>query len=141
AQSENEEDGRRKIGTLDEIIAHAGDQRPAGGAAGFASRFAFGASRLNIFNIRSVMRKPPTMLEVAHTTATKPRIVATLFARDPAAMSEPTSEIPEIAFVAAINGVCSSGGTREITMYPVNAARTNTYSSRRSILFSLRRES
>jgi hypothetical protein len=32
------------------------------------------------------------------------------------AISEPTSEMPEIAFVAAINGVCSSAGTREITM-------------------------
>ena len=38
-------------------------------------------------------------------------------------MSDPTSEIPEIALVAAMSGVCNSGGTREITMKPVNAAR------------------
>jgi hypothetical protein len=39
---------------------------------------------------------------------------------------EPTSEIPEIALVADINGVCRSGGTREITRYPRNAAREKT---------------
>ena len=32
-----------------------------------------------------------------------------------------------MAFVADISGVCSSGGTREITWYPRNAASTNTY--------------
>ena len=56
------------------------------------------------------------MLLVAQTTAMKPRIVATLFLAEPAAISDPTSEMPEIAFVAAMSGVCSSGGTREITM-------------------------
>jgi hypothetical protein len=39
---------------------------------------------------------------------------------------EPTSEMPEIAFVADIKGVCSSGGTRDITWYPRNAASANT---------------
>jgi len=39
---------------------------------------------------------------------------------------EPTSEMPEIAFVADINGVCKSGGTREITWYPRNAASAKT---------------
>src|SRR5260370_37501898 len=42
--------------------------------------------------------------------------------------SEPISEMPEIAFVADISGVCSSGGTREINWYPRNAARAKTYS-------------
>ena len=42
--------------------------------------------------------------------------------------------MPEIAFVAAMSGVCSSGGTREMTMKPTNAASTKTYSSRRFII-------
>ena len=33
----------------------------------------------------------------------------------PAVTIEPTSEMPEIALVADIKGVCSNGGTREIT--------------------------
>jgi hypothetical protein len=45
----------------------------------------------------------------------KPRIVLTVLYRAPAVTIEPTKEIPEIAFVADISGVCSSGGTREIT--------------------------
>ena len=64
------------------------------------------------------------MFVVAHTTATKPRIVATLLRCEPAATSEPTSEMPEIAFVADISGVCSSGGTRVITMKPTKPAST-----------------
>jgi NAD(P) transhydrogenase subunit alpha len=37
---------------------------------------------------------------------------------------EPTSEMPEMAFVADMSGVCSSGGTLVITMKPTNAAST-----------------
>src|SRR5205823_4793033 len=92
---------------------------------------------LNILSMRSVMRNPPTMLLVAQTTATKPSSVATRLCAAPAAMSDPTSEIPEIALVAAISGVCSSGGTRVITMYPVNAARTKTYNSSICISYSV----
>ena len=66
------------------------------------------------------------MLAVAHTTATNPRIVATALRWAPAAMSDPTSEMPEIAFVAAMRGVCRSGGTREMTMNPTNAASRKT---------------
>src|SRR5204863_2784347 len=74
--------------------------------------------RLNIRSMRSVSANPPTTFEVEHTTAMKPRIVAT-FAWcgpvPPAMTIEPTREIPEMAFVADIKGVCSSGGTREMT--------------------------
>ena len=72
-------------------------------------------SCLNILSMRSVIRKPPTTLIVAAVTATKPRIVLTIPRSEPAATSEPTSEMPEIAFVADMSGVCSSGGTRVIT--------------------------
>ena len=62
--------------------------------------------------MRSVITNPPTTLIVAAVTATKPSIVLTVPRSEPAATSEPTSEMPEIAFVADMSGVCSSGGTR-----------------------------
>jgi hypothetical protein len=61
--------------------------------------------RLNILSMRSVMTNPPTTFVVAQTTAIKPSIVLTLLYCAPAVTMEPTSEIPEIAFVADINGV------------------------------------
>jgi len=66
-------------------------------------------------SMRSVITNPPTTFVVEHATATKPRIVATMPCPEPAITMEPTNEIPEIAFVADIKGVCNSGGTREIT--------------------------
>ena len=65
--------------------------------------------------MRSVMTKPPTTFVVEQTTAIKPRIVLTVLYSAPAVTMEPTSEIPDIALVADIRGVCSRGGTREIT--------------------------
>ena len=53
---------------------------------------------------------------VAAVTATKPRKLLTGPNSElPAATSEPTSEMPEIALVADISGVCNSGGTRVMT--------------------------
>src|SRR5687768_7446671 len=78
-------------------------------------------------SMRRVMMKPPTTLMVAVVTARVPRMVLTALRPAPAATSDPTSEMPEIALVADINGVCSSGGTRAITRNPTNAASTNTY--------------
>ena len=65
--------------------------------------------------MRSVMMNPPTTLIVAAVTAMKPSMVLTVLRPAPAATSEPTSEMPEIALVADISGVCSSGGTRVMT--------------------------
>jgi hypothetical protein len=45
---------------------------------------------------------------------------------DPAATSDPTREIPEIALVADMSGVWRSGGTRVMTWYPTIAARMKT---------------
>src|ERR1041384_1151862 len=73
---------------------------------------------LNMRSIRSVITNPPTTFVVEQTTAMKPRTVATLLwcgPVPPAITIDPTSEMPEIAFVADIKGVCSSGGTREMT--------------------------
>ena len=75
------------------------------------------------------MMNPPTTLMVAAATATNPSTVLTVPWSEPAATSDPTSEIPEMAFVADMSGVCSSGGTRVITWKPTKPARTNTYSS------------
>jgi len=48
---------------------------------------------LNIFSIRSVIRKPETMFVVEANTATAPRIVANASSPAPARISEPTIEI------------------------------------------------
>src|SRR5262249_2899424 len=72
----------------------------------------------NIFNMRSVIRKPPVTLIMAEVIARQPRIEASVWVcsyLDPAITSEPINEMPEMALVADIRGVCSRGGTREIT--------------------------
>ena len=84
------------------------------------------SARWNIFSMRSVMMNPPTTLMVAEATAMVPSTVLTVPWSDPAATSDPTSEIPEIALVADMSGVCSSGGTRVMTWYPTTAARMKT---------------
>src|SRR5258708_25069633 len=82
--------------------------------------------------MRSVIRKPPVTLIMAEVTAAHPRTDASIACGPsclaPAMTNEPISEMPEIALVADISGVCSSGGTREINWYPRNAARAKTYS-------------
>ena len=65
--------------------------------------------------MRSVMPNPPTTLMVAVVTAIKPRMCATGERVAPASTSEPISEMPEMALVADISGVCSRGGTRLMT--------------------------
>src|SRR5258708_16086426 len=84
----------------------------------------------NIFNMRSVMRKPPVTLIMAEVTAAHPSNEASRACGpscfEPAMTSDPINEIPEITFVADISGVCSKGGTREINWYPRNPARAKT---------------
>ena len=62
-----------------------------------------------------MIMKPPTTFVVAAQTATKPRMVLTLLCCDPAATKDPTREIPLMAFVPLMSGVCRRAGTREIT--------------------------
>ena len=62
-----------------------------------------------------MITNPPTTLIIAQVTAMQPRMLLMRWSPEPAATSEPTSEIPEIALVADISGVCSSDGTRLIT--------------------------
>src|SRR5882724_10337474 len=85
-------------------------------------------ARLNIDSIRSVIRKPPTMFAMAHATAIVPRIVASAPSPLPANTNEATREMPEIALVAAISGVCSSGGIRLMVWTPTKPASMKTNS-------------
>src|SRR5262250_1887349 len=78
-------------------------------------------------SMRSVIRKPPTMLLVAATMAIVPRIAARLVLCSPARMMAPTTAIASRALVRDINGVCSSGETRRMTSNPMNAASMKTY--------------
>ena len=64
---------------------------------------------LNIASMRSVIRNPAVTFVIAQTTATNPRIVERRPYCPPAATIAPTSEMPEIAFVADISGVWQKG--------------------------------
>ena len=79
------------------------------------------------FNMRSVIKNPPTMLLVAATIAIVPRIVEKLLLCSPARMIAPTTAMASSALVNDISGVCSSGETRRITSNPMNPASMNTY--------------
>src|SRR5882724_11175676 len=107
-QAKDEENGGDQISSFKKI---------RGSVHFFSSAFTASFLR-NILSMRSVIRKPPVTLIMAEVTATVPRMVLRVFACSPAMTMEPISEMPEMAFVADINGVCSRGGTREITWYP-----------------------
>src|SRR5579872_7186177 len=110
-QSENKQDGGGQIGGFKKIA----------GVHFFSPVLSsvFMASFLrNILSMRSVIRNPPVTLIVAEVTAAHPRIEASRVWFSwlaPAMTREPISEMPEMALVADMSGVCSSGGTREIT--------------------------
>ncbi len=70
---------------------------------------------LNIANIRSVIKNPPTTLTVASTIAITEKTVATVPLIFEAIIMAPTSTIPDIAFEPDIKGVCRVGGTFVIT--------------------------
>src|SRR6185436_5791140 len=85
---------------------------------------------LNIFSMRLVMRKPPTTLQVAAATAITPRVVRTASTCEPAMVMAATTEMAEMALVADISGVWSSGGTRCTTWCPTKGAITKTTTPR-----------
>jgi len=87
--------------------------------------FSFAVSfDLNMPNMRSVTKKPPTTLIVASTIATKPSIDTMLPSRGPATIKAPTTVIPDIALAPDMRGVCNVGGTLVISSRPTNIART-----------------
>src|SRR4029077_6657783 len=80
-----------------------------------------GARRLNILSMRSVMRKPLTMLVTAAVMAMKPSTLLNMVA--PWALvtrMAPTTEMAEMALVMDMRGVCSRGETLRITSSPTN---------------------
>src|ERR1700719_190089 len=86
----------------------------------------FGPLTLNILSMRSVMRKPPTMLLVAATMAMVPRMAGKLVLCSPARMIAPTTAIASRALVRDIRGVWRSGETRRMTSKPMKPASINT---------------
>src|SRR6202023_4411272 len=124
-QRQNEENGGDEVGDLDE---------------GFRGHHDFfGPLALNMRSMRSVMRKPPTMLLVAATMAMVPRIAARLVLCSPARMMAPTTAMASRALVSDISGVWSKGETWRMTSNPMNAAsmKTNSASIRLEPICSL----
>ena len=78
--------------------------------------------------MRSVIRKPLTMLVIDAATAMVPRTVVSADLRSPAIRIEPTTAIAEMALVSDISGVCSRRETFWITWKPTNVASMNTNS-------------
>src|SRR4051794_33145380 len=97
----------------------------------YATIYRFAPRFLNIFSMRSVIRKPLTMFVTAAVMAMKP---STLLSMSSSAarlttMIAPTTEIAEMAFVRDIRGVCSSGDTLRITSSPTKVANMKTKSA------------
>ena len=102
---------------------------PANSPVILATGFSAGRLDLNIFNMRSVMKNPPTMLLVAATTAMNPKTAESVLLCSPTSTMAPTTAIASRALVSDINGVCSKGETRRITSNPMNPASTKIKSA------------
>ncbi len=86
-----------------------------------------GSRFLNIFSMRSVIRKPLTMLVIEAKTATAPSTVLRVVCCSPASSTAPTMAIAEMALVSDMSGVWSSRETRRMTSNPrkVDSISTN----------------
>src|ERR1700722_8364011 len=113
-QRENEEDGCDDVGEVDELTN------------GNRIHDFLGFPVLNMRSMRSVIRKPPTMLLNEAATAMVPSMVVSLVSCRPAMMMAATTTMASRAFVSDISGVCSSGETRLINSNPTKPARMNT---------------
>jgi len=81
--------------------------------------------RLNISSMRSVTRKPPTMLIVPNAIAiTRITLLKALLPDRPITNRPPSRTMPWIALVPLISGVWSVFGTFEITAKPTKPAST-----------------
>ena len=74
-------------------------------------------------------QEPADDVMVARATAATARVVVNAEYSVPAETSAPTSVMPEMAFEPDINGVCSVGGTFEISSMPRNTASTKSVSA------------
>src|SRR6202047_5387676 len=84
---------------------------------------------LNIFSMRSVIKKPPTTLLVAATMARVRRTVDSVLLCSPTNKMAPTTAMASSAFVNDMSGVCRRGEMRRITSNPMKAASMKTYRS------------
>src|SRR5260221_7369644 len=123
-QREDEQHAREEKQKFDDDLA-SGEF----GCHHFATGLAAGRLDLNIFNMRSVIRKPPTMLLVAATTAMNPKTAESVLLCSPTRRIAPTTAIASSALVSDINGGCSRGETRRITSKPMNPASTKIKSA------------
>src|SRR6185312_11672039 len=114
-ERKNEKGRRHQIGVLHQVLDHD--------LAGpfWSSRF------LNILSIRSVIRNPLTMLITEVVTAMKPSTRPSV--ESPAASVTriaPTTQMPEMALVIDISGVCKSGETLRMISRPTKVASMKT---------------
>src|SRR5262249_8359734 len=115
AQREDEESRREDVARVGEVLDE--------------SRVHFFGSRsLNILSMRSVIRKPLTMLVIEAATAIEPRIVLVAVSSSPAIRIEATIAIAEIALVSDISGVCRSLETFCTTEKPTKVESMKTSS-------------
>lgn len=87
--------------------------------------------------MRSVIRNPPTTFMVEQVTAIKANILVTKLKFSPSTAIEPINAMPEMAFVAAMSGVCSNGGIREMSWNPRKPAKIKMYISTIPIPFGI----
>src|ERR1035441_3787319 len=109
-QRENKQHARDEIDEFDDDLGPCQFGRHY-----LATGLAAGRLVLNIFNMRSVMKKPPTAESVLLCS--------------PTSTIAPTTAIASKALVSDINGVCSRGETRRMTSNPMNPASTKIKSA------------
>src|SRR5450631_4203612 len=110
-ERENEERARKDVDVIDQ-----------------GAHYFFSSLRLNILSMRSVIRKPETMLVVAAVMATKPSTLLIVVASSLLMIRiAPTTEMAEMALVSDISGVCRRGETLRMTSRPTKVANMKTY--------------
>src|SRR6185312_11620734 len=82
---------------------------------------------LNMRNMRSVIKNPPTILLKDAATAIAPSAVVKGVSWRPAIMIAATTTMASRALVRDMRGVCRSGETRLISSNPTNPASIKTY--------------
>src|SRR5262249_19587427 len=126
AQREDEQARREQVEELGRRVGDAGAHR-------------LGSRSLNILSMRSVIRKPLTMLVTEAKTATAPSQVLIVSFSSPAMMIEPTTAIAEIAVVSDIRGVCSNRETFWMTWKPTKVDNIRTKSIEKRSSSAMRR--
>src|SRR5262245_31874017 len=112
--AEDQPDRGDDVHEIDDVLRESERHRSAESGASASVSFL----RLNMSSMRSVTRKPPTMLIVPKTTAMNASVCSSVESADPRMSIPPTRTMPWIAFVPDMSGVCRSVGTREMSSIP-----------------------